>query len=72
MTNHKSRIWRDIDKHPLPENDCEIDVKLDCGSVLIGCRRRFRHGPCSIGTVHFNGLNVELIGSEITQWRDAK
>ncbi len=35
---HKSRIYAPIETHPLPDYDCKIDVKLECGSVLIGCR----------------------------------
>jgi hypothetical protein len=31
------RIFRDIDKHPLPDHNCKIDLKLSCGSMMIGC-----------------------------------
>lgn len=68
---HKSRFWRDIDKHPLPESNCDIDVKLKCGSILIGCRRRFWVKPERTGAVYFNDVNAELM-NKITQWRDAK
>lgn len=63
MTNHKSRIWRDIDKHPLPTNGDLIDVKLDCGSILNNCTKL-------VFAIEFRGRFFSF--ESITQWRNAK
>lgn len=58
------RIWRDIDKHPLPDNDLfYIDVKLDCGSILLRC-------SFAVKKIVFRGFTIDV--RDITQWRDAK
>ena len=64
------RIWRDIDKHPLPEKTCKIDLKLDCGSILIRCQRNY-YMDIGSGNCDFRGEDVEYIG-EITKWRLSK
>lgn len=63
MTDHKSHIYQDIDKHPLPEMSRKIDVKIECGSVLIGCSQHY-------GYIIFNGHLLSSI--RITQWRYSK
>jgi hypothetical protein len=34
---HKSRIWASVKDRPIPDENALIDVKLDNGSILIGC-----------------------------------
>lgn len=70
---HKSHIYAPIDTHPLPDHDCKIDVKFECGSVLIGCEIFF--GEYSedwvIGFGHYpNSLTVDK--SKIKSWRLSK
>lgn len=69
---HKSRIWRDIDKNPLPENACQIDVKLSCGSILVNCRSTFELNPFdSRDSNHVTFMGNYISKRHITQWRDA-
>lgn len=68
MAHHKSRFWRDIDKHPLPSELCNIDVKLSCGSELMNCINLHNEHPFP-PQVFFIGADVT---NRITQWRDAK
>ena len=68
MTNHKSRIWRDIDKHPLPEKT-KFDLKLACGKILLDCI------TFNGGLIYHNRgamVDLKLEQHKPTQWRDAK
>lgn len=61
------RIFRDIDKHPLPGKSCRVDVKLSCGSVLIDCE----YNRSYIFPVVFIDL-INIPTKSITQWRLSK
>lgn len=63
---HKPRIWRDIDKHPLPNENCTVDVKLVCGSTLLSCEYNLKY----YWPVIFMMMNVD--SEKITQWRISK
>jgi hypothetical protein len=65
---HKPRIWRDIDKHPLPDENCRIDLKLECGSIMIGCNYDAYNNAFS--WVRHSYWDAEYLCP--TQWRDAK
>lgn len=70
---HKSRIWRDIDKHPFPESN--VDLKLKDGSILINCKIMMspfeynKLAPCWYPRTN-NGIFIHA--ELITQWRDAE
>lgn len=69
------RIWRDIDKHPLPENECRVDLKLADGSIVMNCKMMmspFKYNelaPCWYPREN-NGIFIHE--DLITQWRLSK
>jgi hypothetical protein len=65
--------WMNLDNHPLPKQNCNIDIKLKCGSQLFNCDN-FLLSTTTIGVttigVYFHGYRMAK--SEITQWRYSK
>jgi hypothetical protein len=64
------RIFRDIDKHPLPEKTCKIDVKLKCGSELLNCDNDLSILNRKQNVVYFYDHKIGV--SHITKWRLSK
>ncbi len=67
---HKSRIYAPIDTNPLPKEHCTIDIKLECGSVLIGCRRTLAISERVWFGNYPNTLCIDL--HKIKSWRYSK
>ncbi len=68
---HKSRIYAPIESYPLPDYDCKIDVKLECGSVLIGCDYKWVPDAISgYSCIWFFGAVVSI--TRIKTWRLSK
>ncbi len=59
-----SRGYAPIETNPLPKVDCLIDVKLNCGSVLINCIFRYYTNE----QIYFKGAPI----GEIKSWRLSK
>jgi len=72
----KSRIYAPIETHPLPKEDCKIDIKLHCGSELIGCGYRWSTYS-NYGLVWFamssGSINsISITADKIKYWRFSK